>query len=188
MNKIVIIGAGSGMFSKKLICDVLTYDDMEIDAIGLVDINEHKLHIMEQVADRIVKQLGKHTVIEASTERRDVLKNAKYVINTIGVGGVEIYEKDLEIPEKYGCIQNVGDIIGPGGMFRGLRAFPSILAMCKDMGRALSGRLFFQLYEPHGGPLLSAEQSHKDQSLWILSRNRAQLCSCLRTWGPPWIT
>lgn len=161
MNKIVIIGAGSGMFSKKLICDVLTYDDMDIDAIGLVDINEHKLHIMEQVADRIVKQLGKHTVIEASTERRDVLKNSKYVINTIGVGGVEIYEKDLEIPEKYGCIQNVGDIIGPGGMFRGLRAFPSILAMCKDMEELCPDAYFFNYTNPMAALCLALSKATK---------------------------
>lgn len=148
MNKIVIIGAGSGMFSKKLICDVLTYDDMHIDAIGLVDINEYKLHIMEQVAKKIVKQLNRDTLIEASTDRRDVLKNAKYVINTIGVGGVELYEKDLEIPEKYGCIQNVGDIIGPGGMFRGLRAFPEILGMCKDMEELCPEAYFFNYTNP----------------------------------------
>ncbi|GFI01803.1 alpha-galactosidase [Lachnospiraceae bacterium] len=161
MNKIVIIGAGSGMFSKKLICDVLTYDDMHIDAIGLVDINEHKLHVMEQVANKIVKQLGKNTVIEASTERRNVLKDAKYVINTIGVGGVELYEKDLGIPEKYGCIQNVGDIIGPGGMFRGLRAFPAILGMCKDMEELCPDAYFFNYTNPMAALCLALSKATK---------------------------
>ncbi|MDE5908748.1 MAG: alpha-galactosidase [Lachnospiraceae bacterium] len=161
MNKIVIIGAGSGMFSKKLICDVLTYDDMHIDAIGLVDINEHKLHVMEQVANKIVKQLGKNTVIEASTERRNVLKDAKYVINTIGVGGVELYEKDLQIPEKYGCIQNVGDIIGPGGMFRGLRAFPAILGMCKDMEELCPDAYFFNYTNPMAALCLALSKATK---------------------------
>ena len=92
MNKIVIIGAGSGMFSKKLICDVLTYHDMHIDCIALVDINEYKLHIMEQVAKKIVKQLGSDTQILASTERRDVMHDATFVINTINVGGVKMYD------------------------------------------------------------------------------------------------
>lgn len=161
MNKIVIIGAGSGMFSKKLICDVLTYDDMSIDAIGLVDINEHKLKVMEQVANKIVKQLGRNTVIEASTERKDVLKDAKYVINTIGVGGVEIYEQDLHIPEKYGCIQNVGDIIGPGGMFRGLRAFPAILGMCKDMEELCPDAYFFNYTNPMAALCLALSKATK---------------------------
>ena len=66
MNKIVIIGAGSGMFAKKLVCDVLTYDDIHIDEIALVDINEYKLSIMEKVAKKITKQLRKDTKISAS--------------------------------------------------------------------------------------------------------------------------
>ena len=143
MNKIVIIGAGSGMFAKKLVCDVLTYDDIHIDEIALVDINEYKLSIMEKVAKKITKQLGKDTKISASTERRDVLADATFVINTIGVGGTEMYLKDLQIPEKYGVIQNVGDIIGPGGMFRGLRAFTPILGMCRDMEQSSFWYIFF---------------------------------------------
>ncbi|MDE7285261.1 MAG: alpha-glucosidase/alpha-galactosidase, partial [Lachnospiraceae bacterium] len=135
--------------------------DMHIDAIGLVDINEHKLHVMEQVANKIVKQLGKNTVIEASTERRNVLKDAKYVINTIGVGGVELYEQDLQIPEKYGCIQNVGDIIGPGGMFRGLRAFPAILGMCKDMEELCPDAYFFNYTNPMAALCLALSKATK---------------------------
>ena len=148
MNKMVVIGAGSGMFAKKVICDVLTYDDIHIDNISLVDINAYKLGIMEQVAKKIVKQLGKDTVIEASTERRDVLKDATFVINAIGVGGVDMYLKDLEIPEKYGVNQNVGDIIGPGGIMRGLRAFPALLGMCRDMEELCPDAYFFNYTNP----------------------------------------
>lgn len=148
MNKIVIIGAGSGMFAKKLVCDVLTYDDIHIDEIALVDINEYKLSIMEKVAKKITEQLGKDTKISSSTERRDVLADATFVINTIGVGGTEMYLKDLQIPEKYGVIQNVGDIIGPGGMFRGLRAFTPILGMCRDMEDLCPDAYFFNYTNP----------------------------------------
>ena len=148
MNKMVIIGAGSGMFSKKLICDVLTYNDMEMDVISLCDINEYKLGIMTEVANKIVRQLGKHTKIESSTERRDLLKDATFVINTINVGGVERYIKDLEIPDKYGCHQVVGDIIGPGGMFRFLRAFPTLLAICRDMEELCPDAYFFNYTNP----------------------------------------
>ena len=161
MNKIVIIGAGSGMFSKKLICDVLTYHDMHVDCIALVDINEYKLHIMEQVAKKIVKQLGSDTQILASTERRDVMHDATFVINTINVGGVKMYEKDLGIPEKYGCIQNVGDIIGPGGMMRGLRAFPTILAICKDMEELCPDAYFFNYTNPMAALCLALSYATK---------------------------
>jgi alpha-galactosidase len=148
MNKMVIIGAGSGMFSKKLICDVLTYSDMEMDVIALCDINEYKLSIMTEVAKKIVKQLGKHTVIQSSVNRRDLLQDATFVINTINVGGVERYIKDLEIPDKYGCHQVVGDIIGPGGMFRFLRAFPTLLAICRDMEELCPDAYFFNYTNP----------------------------------------
>lgn len=161
MNKIVIIGAGSGMFSKKLICDVLTYEDMVIDTISLVDINEYKLEIMKQVAEQIVKQLGKKTVIEASTERRDVLPGATFVICAIGVGGWERYEEDLKISDKYGVNQNVGDIIGPGGMFRGLRAFPAILGMCKDMEALCPDAYFFNYTNPMAAICLALSYATK---------------------------
>ena len=148
MNKIVIIGAGSAMFSKKLIGDLLSYDDMTIDNISLVDINEEKLDVMEQLANKIAKQLKKKVGIESSANRRDVLKDASYVINTIGIDGAEMYEKDLEIPDKYGCHQCVGDIIGPGGMFRFLRAYPVLLAICKDMEELCPDAYLFNYTNP----------------------------------------
>lgn len=163
MIKVVIIGAGSAMFSKNLIGDLMTYDDMQIDNISLVDINTDKLEVMEKVAKQIVKQFGRETIIKASPDRRKVLKDATFVINTIGVGGVEMYEKDLEIPDKYGCNQVVGDIIGPGGMFRFLRAYPELLRICKDMEELCPDAYFFNYTNPMA-PLclaLSKESSIK---------------------------
>lgn len=148
MKKVVIIGAGSAMFSKSLIGDLMTYDDMQIDNISLVDINTEKLDVMEQVAKQIVKQFNRKTIIQASPDRREVLKDATFVINTIGVGGVGMYEKDLEIPDKYGCHQVVGDIIGPGGMFRFLRAYPELLRICKDMEQLCPDAYLFNYTNP----------------------------------------
>lgn len=159
MKKIVIIGAGSGMFSKKLICDVLTYNDMEIDSIALCDLNEYKLKIITEVANKIVGQLRKKTVIESSTDRRALLKDATYVINTINVGGVSMYEKDLEIPDKYGCHQVIGDIIGPGGMFRFLRLFPTLLAICRDMEELCPDAYLFNYSNPMAPLCLALNKS-----------------------------
>lgn len=148
MNKIVIIGAGSAMFTKNLVGDLMSYSDMKIDNISLVDIDSEKLSVMEKVAKKIVKQFGRDTIIEASTDRCEVLKDATFVTSTIGVGGAELYEKDLEIPDKYGCHQCVGDIIGPGGMFRFLRAYPVLLDICKDMERLCPNAYFFNYTNP----------------------------------------
>ena len=148
MSKLVIIGAGSAMFAKKLIGDLLTFDDMKLSSISLCDINTEKLSVMEKVAKKMVKQKNSNIVIEASPNRRELLKNATYVISTIGVGGVEAYKKDLGIPDKYGVNQNVGDIIGPGGMFRFLRAIPEILNICKDMEELCPDAYFFNYTNP----------------------------------------
>jgi alpha-galactosidase len=148
MNKVVIIGAGSAMFTKNLVGDLMSYNDMTIDTISLVDIDEEKLSVMEKVAKKIVKQFGRKTVIEASTDRCKVLTDATFVTSTIGIGGADMYEKDLEIPDKYGLHQCVGDIIGPGGMFRFLRAYPVLLAICKDMERLCPDAYFFNYTNP----------------------------------------
>lgn len=148
MSKIVIIGAGSSMFTKKLLADLLSFDDIQIDEFGLVDINSEKLEVMEKVSLKLCKQFNKKVKISASTNRRDVMKNANYVINTIGVGGVDSYRQDLEIPDKYGLSQCIGDIIGPGGMFRFLRAFPVLLEICKDMEELCPDAYFFNYTNP----------------------------------------
>lgn len=159
MNKIVIIGAGSSMFTKKLLGDLLSFDDMQIDEFALVDINTEKLEVMRQVALRLCKQFGKSIKITASANRREVMHGASYVINTIGVGGVEAYKQDLEIPDKYGLSQCIGDIIGPGGMFRGLRAFPELLGMCKDMEELCPDAYFFNYTNPMASLCLALHQS-----------------------------
>ena len=128
MAKVVVIGAGSAIFAKNLLGDLILLKDVPLEEIALVDINEEKLRIMEQVICRMVKQEGREIRVVSSTERRDVLPGADYVINAIGVGGPEIYQRDLEIADKYGVRQVVGDIIGPGGIFRMLRAYPAMRA------------------------------------------------------------
>lgn len=148
MSKLVIIGAGSAMFAKKFIGDLLTFDDIKLDTVSLVDINKEKLSVMEKLAKRMCEQQKKSMKIEATTERRDVLKGANYVICAIGVGGVEAYRKDLEIPDKYGIDQNVGDTLGPGGTFRGLRIIPELLKICEDMEELCPDAILFQYSNP----------------------------------------
>jgi alpha-galactosidase len=146
--KVVIIGAGSSMFTKKLIGDLLSFDDVNIDEFALVDINTEKLAVMERVALKLCSQFGKTVKVSTTDRRREVLENANYVINTIGVGGVEAYRQDLEIPDKYGLSQCIGDIIGPGGMFRFLRAYPELLNICRDMEELCPEAYLFNYTNP----------------------------------------
>jgi len=133
MPKITIIGAGSLVFSYQLIWDVLSFPEISESTISLMDIDEERLNLIAQLAQKMVKERGGKAKIEASLDRREALKDADYVIITIEVGGLDAYLNDLKIPDKYGINQNAGDTIGPGGVFRALRTVPVMVDICKDM-------------------------------------------------------
>lgn len=148
MSKIVMIGAGSMVFTERLIGDILCFPDLSNITISLVDINENRLDLITKLARKMVKQEGRKFKIESSPDRREVLKNADYVIVTITVGGLKSYLLDLQIPDKYGINQNVGDTLGPGGVFRGLRSVPLLLDICKDMEELCPNALLINYTNP----------------------------------------
>ncbi|MDH5440217.1 MAG: alpha-glucosidase/alpha-galactosidase [Candidatus Bathyarchaeota archaeon] len=133
MAKIVIIGAGSQVFSRNLITDFLSYPELRNSTITLMDIDEERLNLITAFAKKLVTQHGFDTKVESTTDRQEALRDANYVIVSIRVGGFEANRLDLEIPAKYGIKQAVGDTIGPGGVFYGLRHIPVLLNICHDM-------------------------------------------------------
>jgi alpha-galactosidase len=133
LAKIVIIGAGSHVFTKNLITDFLSYPELRGSTISLMDIDEGRLGLITAFAEKLVDQHWLETVVESTTDRREALEGADYVVLSIRVGGLEANRLDLEIPAKYGIIQGIGDTIGPGGVFYGLRHIPVILDICRDM-------------------------------------------------------
>ena len=116
--KVVIIGAGSAIFTKTILSDLLAFQDVPIREVALVDINTEKLRVIHEMTELMAKQVGRTLKVSSSSAWRDVLEGADFVINTIGVGGPHIYQRDLEIADKYGVCESVGDIIGPTGIFR----------------------------------------------------------------------
>ncbi|MCI5597574.1 MAG: alpha-glucosidase/alpha-galactosidase, partial [Lachnospiraceae bacterium] len=146
--KVVIIGAGSAIFTKTILCDLLQFDDITIGNISLVDIDEKKLDVVCKMTNKMVRQTGKRIQVVASKTWVPVLENADYVINAISVGGAQIYKRDLDIAEKFGVSDVIGDIIGPTGIFRMLRAYPVILQMVKDMERLCPNAYFFNYTNP----------------------------------------
>ena len=133
MGKIAIIGAGSHVFSRRLITDILSYPELRGSMITLMDIDRERLNLITLFARKLVAQHGFETKIESTMDRRSALEDADYVIVSIRVGGLEAYKMDIEIPAKYGVIQGIGDTVGPGGVFYGLRHIPVILDICRDM-------------------------------------------------------
>jgi len=133
LAKIVIIGAGSHVFTRNLITDFLSYPELRGSTISLMDLDEGRLGLVTAFAEKLVGQHGFETKVESTTDRREALEGADYVVLSIRVGGLEANRLDLEIPAKYGIVQGVGDTIGPGGVFYGLRHIPVILDICSDM-------------------------------------------------------
>ena len=102
--------------------------------LRLVDIDRTRLEPMTQLLARVVDELGvaDRWTIRATTERRDVLAGTDYIVNCIEVSGLECVRHDNEIPASFGVDQCIGDTIGPGGLFKGLRTIPVWLDVLRD--------------------------------------------------------
>ncbi|HIO84817.1 MAG TPA: alpha-glucosidase/alpha-galactosidase [Candidatus Nitrosopelagicus sp.] len=135
MPKIALIGAGSTIFAKRLIGDILLTPELAGDTqIALHDIDEDRLRTSEIVTRRIAEKLGLNTLVFASTDRRKVLVGADYVIFMMQVGGYKPSTIiDFEIPKKYGLRQTIADTLGVGGIMRALRTIPVIRDILRDM-------------------------------------------------------
>lgn len=132
--KITLIGAGSTVFTRNLLGDILAYPELAGAEIALHDIDPHRLQLSQQVAHRVADALGVQPHITASTDRRAALDGSRFVLSTIQVGGYRPSTvTDFEIPKKYGLEQTIGDTLGIGGIMRGLRTIPVMQEMLRDM-------------------------------------------------------
>lgn len=151
MSKTVIamIGAGSTVFAKHLIGDVLSYPELQGCEIRLHDIDPHRLDLSEQVAKRIADQLGAKPTIVATTDRSRALDGADYAFSMIQVAGYRPgTTTDFEIPSRYGLRQTIGDTLGIGGIMRALRTIPVMLDIVHDMERLCPDVLHMNYVNP----------------------------------------
>ncbi|NBU38451.1 MAG: alpha-glucosidase/alpha-galactosidase, partial [Actinobacteria bacterium] len=134
MARVVFVGAGSTVFARNLMGDILSWPELASSTIVLHDIDETRLRTSEIVGRKIVDTLGVPATIEATTDRRRALTGADYVITMFQVGGYRPSTViDFEIPKKYGLEQTIADTLGIGGIMRGLRTIPVLLDVCRDM-------------------------------------------------------
>src|SRR6266550_1113918 len=134
MPRVAIIGAGSVEFTRNVVADLCSFPELAGRVtIALHDINAERLMYSERAAASIVRRTGAGHRVEASAERRPAVEGADYVINEIQVGGYRHTLKDFEIPKKYGVRQTIGDTIGIGGIFRGLRTIPVAVGIGNDL-------------------------------------------------------
>ncbi len=130
--KIVVIGAASSSFSG-LLADLVGTDELDGAELALVDIDAAGLEVMAALGQRMARQWHRRTTVVGSTDRREVLAGADFVLTTIAVGGVKTWRQDEEIPARHGYHGCSVDTVGPGGLFRGLRLIPPLIDICRDI-------------------------------------------------------
>jgi alpha-galactosidase len=149
MPKITFIGAGSTVFARNLLGDILSYPELANATIALHDIDPERLRTTQVVAGRIAQALGAHPTIEATLDRRAALDGADYAISMFQVAGYKPGTVvDFEVPKKYGLRQTIADTLGIGGIFRALRTIPVFLDICREMAELCPNVTFLNYVNP----------------------------------------
>ena len=149
MTKISFLGAGSTVFAKNLMGDILSYPELQDATISLFDIDPARLRTSEIVAHKIAEFFGISPRIEATLDRRESLTGADFAISMFEVGGYKPGTvTDFEIPKKYGLRQTIADTLGIGGIMRGLRTIPVFLDIARDMEELCPDVTFLQYVNP----------------------------------------
>lgn len=147
-KKLVLIGAGSAMFTQGLLADIIKEESLGPWEVGLVDTDPEALSVAYNLAKKMVDAKDANIKVEQSTDRKDLLPNADIVITTIGVGGRRAWETDVLIPRKYGIYQPVGDTVGPGGLSRAMRMIPAMKEIAEDILKLCPDALFINYANP----------------------------------------
>lgn len=156
MTKISIIGAGS-MFTRHIASDIMSIPGLEKGIIALVDIDGERLKLAQRLVEMVRERLGRDWVIQASTDRREVMGgDSDFIINQIEVHGLETVQLEYEIPLKYGLQQCIGDTMGPGGLFKTLRTLPAWAEILRDAEELAPGSTILNYTNPMSAITLAA--------------------------------
>jgi alpha-galactosidase len=149
MSKITFLGAGSTVFAKNVLGDVMLVDSLQGFELALFDIDPVRLNDSYQMLTHLKENLKSTCKIVAYSDRKEALRGAKYVVNAIQVGGYDPCTIiDFEVPKKYGLRQTIGDTVGIGGIFRSLRTIPVMMDFARDIREVCPNALFLNYTNP----------------------------------------
>jgi alpha-galactosidase len=148
MSKVTFIGSGSLVFTRNLCNDILLSPALEGSTIALMDVDPERLEQSRQIVQAIVDRRNLPARVEAHLDRVAAIRDADYVVTTFQQGGLEAYALDIEIPQRYGVEQCVGDTVGPGGVFRALRTIPVLIDICKELDDVAPDALLLNYVNP----------------------------------------
>jgi len=132
-HKVTIIGGGSSIFTPQLTALFIKSEVFRGSTITLMDIDEERLGLMDALCRKLVSATDADLRIESTTDRREAVTGSTHVITAISVGGFDAWEKDIEIPAKYGIYHPMGDSVGPGGIMRAFRHVLPMVELCRDL-------------------------------------------------------
>lgn len=149
MGKITFLGAGSTVFAKNVLGDCMLTPSLQGFEFALYDIDLERLRDSENMLNNLKESTNSTVRVKAYTDRKEALRNAKYVINAIQVGGYDPCTiTDFEIPKRYGLRQTIADTVGIGGIFRNLRTIPVMLDFARDMQEVCPDAWFLNYTNP----------------------------------------
>ena len=146
--KLVLIGAGSTVFTQRLVADIILSGEAHLWELALVDIDPVTLEAVRQLVGKMLLAKGAKIPVTATTDRREVLDGADFIVTTIAVGGRKGWQRDIEIPRRHGIFQPVGDTAMPGGISRAMRMIPQMLAIARDVEDLCPDAYFFNYSNP----------------------------------------
>ena len=156
-----MMGAGSAGFCRMLVEDAVSYEALEDAHIVLMDVDADRVALIHKVMENAKEQNDLKCTFSATTDRREALTDADFAISMIQVGGLNPYKFDVEIPMKYGVDQNVGDTVGPGGIFRGLRHVPALNEILAEMEEVSKpGAIFMNYANPMAIVSWATQKAH----------------------------
>src|SRR5437764_1085947 len=149
MPRIAFVGAGSVVFTKHLLADLLAFEELHDAEIALHDIDADRLATAEAMARYVAAARGAAPRITTHVDRRSALDGADYVLNMVQIGGHAATLTDFELPARYGLRQTIADTLGIGGIFRTLRTADHMLALGNELAeRAAPGAWLLNYTNP----------------------------------------
>jgi alpha-galactosidase len=144
--KVAFVGAGSTVFARTLVSDILSFPELADElTIALMDIDPARL----AVSERVTRALDPNVRVETTLDRRTALDGADYVLTMFQIGGYRpATVTDFDVPKRFGLRQTIGDTLGIGGIMRGLRTIPVLVDVCREMEQLCPDALLLQYVNP----------------------------------------
>lgn len=179
-RKVTVIGGGSSMFVPVLLRQILTAPSLRGATVTLMDVDPERLAPMVALAAALAAAEDPELTVESSTDRRAALAGADFVIVAISVGGMDAWERDIEIPGRHGIFMQIADSIGPGGIARALRHVPVLQEICRDVAEICPDAWVINYTNPASVNTMAMQS--------VAGVRSVSLCSCIAYLeSPEWL-